>query len=122
MHPYLPQHELLEFCTKNGVQVTAYSPLGSDPKNGVLTDPTVASIAKTHEKTPAQVLIAWALQRGTIVIPKSANPTRITENYDAKDVHLTAEEMRVLDDLYKVHGRRYVDPKSFWKVDVFSKV
>lgn len=97
MHPYLPQERLLAFCRANHVQVTAYSPLGNPgvytskvyDGGGELLDPTkplllqhplVTSFANKHSKTPAQVLLAWLLQRGVVPLPKSVTPTRIVEN------------------------------------------
>ncbi|MCI5132871.1 MAG: aldo/keto reductase, partial [Candidatus Electrothrix sp. EH2] len=80
LHPYLQQPEMLDFCRKNGVHITAYSPLGSpDRPSGLkgndepllLTDPLIRQVAEQHGCTPAQVLINWAVQRETVVIPKS---------------------------------------------------
>jgi alcohol dehydrogenase (NADP+) len=120
MHPYLQQPALLEFCGAHGIAVTAYSPLGSpdrpphfkaDGEPVLLADPAVLAIAARHGVTPAQVLIAWALQRGTVVIPKSVSPERIRQNLEAANLQLDAAEMRALDGLDR--RRRYVDG-SFW--------
>jgi diketogulonate reductase-like aldo/keto reductase len=121
LHPYLPQHELLAFCKENDIHVTAYSPLGSDPKNGVLADPLVQDIAKKHGKTPAQVLLAWGIQRGTSVIPKTSNPERVKENFDCLKLELPKEDMDALNALHKTKAKRFIDPVSFWKVDVFTE-
>jgi alcohol dehydrogenase (NADP+) len=122
LHPYLQQDELIALCRQHGVHVTAYSPLGSldrpasmkgqgDPV--LLEDPTVTAIAVRHQATPAQVLIAWALQRGTAVIPKSVRPERLRENLAAAELELTAEDMGELAALDR--GRRYLDG-SFWAI------
>jgi len=67
-HPYLPETQILEFCHSNGVVMLAFAPLGHGIKPGVLEDPVVLDIARRVDKTPAQVLLAWALQRGTAVL------------------------------------------------------
>ncbi|KAJ3308125.1 hypothetical protein HDU76_004114, partial [Blyttiomyces sp. JEL0837] len=90
LHPYLPQHELVEFCKQNGILVTAYSPLGTGGEPSLLADPTITEIAKKNNKTVAQVLISWAIQRGTQVIPKSSNPERIKQNFEVFE--LSAED------------------------------
>ena len=113
LHPYLPQNELVRFCKDNKIVVTAYSPLGSLPKNGLLEDPTVAEIAKKHGKTPAQVLLAWGIKRDTIIIPKSANLNRVKENLECLSVVLTDEDLTRLNSLYKTHGVRYINPSNF---------
>jgi diketogulonate reductase-like aldo/keto reductase len=81
-HPYLPESELLEFCNKNGIVLQAFAALGhsSDPK--LLDDPVITSIAKRVNRTSAQVLLAWAVQRGTALLTTSKTPSRIQENFD----------------------------------------
>ena len=123
LHPYLQQGPMLEFCRAEGVQLTAYSPLGSrDRPEGLksadepvlLEDPTLQEIAASHDASVAQVLIAWAVHRGTSVIPKSVNPTRLAENLAAAELTLTAEDMTAIDSLDR--HRRYVDG-SIWAVE-----
>src|SRR6185369_9778245 len=67
-HPYLLQTELLEFCKQNGIVLLAFAPLGHGMRLGPLEDPTILAIARQSSLTPAQVLIAWAIQRGTAVL------------------------------------------------------
>lgn len=81
-HPYLPQAELLEFCNANGIVMLAFAPLGHGMKPGVLQDPTITAIAQRVNKTPAQVLLAWAVQRGTAVLTTPKTPARAAENFD----------------------------------------
>lgn len=68
VHPFLPQNELKEFCESQGISITAYSPLGSGGKPSLLEYPVIEEISKKNGKTPAQVLISWAVQRGTSLI------------------------------------------------------
>jgi diketogulonate reductase-like aldo/keto reductase len=121
MHPHLPQNELLKFCNDNGVHVTAYSPLGSLASNNtvpVLQDETVLEIANRNQKSAAQVLISWAVQRGTSVIPKSSKPDRIKENFG--DFILSDNDMQKLNAIHLTKSKRYVDPIGWWKIDVFG--
>ncbi|MDH3656472.1 MAG: aldo/keto reductase [Myxococcales bacterium] len=120
LHPYLQQDALLAACKELGVAVTAYSPLGSPDSAAMMSrqddvlltqHPTIQQIAESHEATPGQVLIAWALARGTSVIPKSVNPGRIAENWAARDLDLTLADMTAIGALDRHH--RKVDG-SFW--------
>lgn len=81
-HPYLPENEVLEFCKINGVVMLAFAPLGHGIKPGVLEDPVILAIAHRVNKTPAQVLLAWAIQRGTAVLTTPKTPARAKENLD----------------------------------------
>ncbi|KAF2135839.1 uncharacterized protein K452DRAFT_322831 [Aplosporella prunicola CBS 121167] len=82
-HPYLQQPALLEWHKQQGIVVAAYSPLGNNIYNlpRAVDDPKVIEIAKELGKSPAQVLIQWAVQRGTVVLPKSVTPERIVSNF-----------------------------------------
>lgn len=120
MHPHLPQDDLLAYCQEERIVVTAYSPLGSparpeqmkqDNEPSLLTHPIVEGVAVRHGASAAQVLIAWALERGTSVIPKSVNPGRMAENLAAVDIRLDPEDMA---ELAMVAGPfRYISG-TFW--------
>lgn len=81
-HPYLPETELLEYCKAKGIVFLAFAPLGHGIKPGPLEDPIVLAIAARVEKTPAQVLLAWAIQRGTALLTTPKSAARAKENFD----------------------------------------
>jgi alcohol dehydrogenase (NADP+) len=81
-HPYLPETELLEFCKETGIVFLAFAPLGHGMRPGLLEDPVISVIAARVGKTPAQVLLAWAVQRGTAVLTTPKTAERARENFD----------------------------------------
>lgn len=122
LHPYLQQDALIAACRALGVAVTAYSPLGSPDSAAMMRrhddvlltqHPTIVEIADAHQATPGQVLIAWAIARGTSVIPKSVNPGRIAENWGALELVLTPADMTAIAALDR--HQRMVDG-GFWFV------
>jgi aldehyde reductase len=84
-HPYLPEDELLKFCKEKGIIFLAFAPLGHGARPGPLEDPVITSISARVGKTPAQVLLAWGVQRGTAILttPKTANRARENFNISA---------------------------------------
>ena len=81
-HPYLPEWELLAFCKQHGIIVLAFAPLGHGMEPNVLEEPVITQIAQRVQKTPAQVALAWSLQRGVAFLTTSATPSHIRENFD----------------------------------------
>src|ERR1700677_1541129 len=81
-HPYLPETELLEFCKETGIVFLAFAPLGHGMRPGLLEDPVISAIATRVGKTPAQVLLAWAVQRGTALLTTPKSAARARENFD----------------------------------------
>ncbi|MCP1517827.1 diketogulonate reductase-like aldo/keto reductase [Pseudomonas migulae] len=81
-HPYLPEWELLEFCQQHGIIVLAFAPLGHGMEPNVLEDSVITGIARRVQKTPAQVALAWSVQRGVAFLTTSATPSHIRENFD----------------------------------------
>ncbi len=81
-HPYLPQWDCLGYCRDHGIVMQAFAPLGHSMQPRLLDDPTIVDIARQVGKTPAQVLLAWAVQRGTALLTTSRSPGRIKENFE----------------------------------------
>ena len=95
-HPYLYQQELWKFCQQNQIQLISYRPLG---KGELLTNPIFEKIAHKHQKTSAQVVLRWILQKNIPVVVKTSSENRLKENFDLCDFYLTNEDMQLLDDL-----------------------
>ncbi|MCT4640218.1 MAG: aldo/keto reductase [Bacteroidales bacterium] len=120
LHPYLQQNELVEYCKSQSIHVMAYSPLGSSDRPEVvrrdddpvlLEDTLITSLANAKGISVAQMILAYGVQRGISVIPKSVNAQRLKQNLDAAKVELTDEEMLNMASLNM--DRRYVEGKFF---------
>ena len=122
-HPFFPQDSLLDFCQQNGIAFTGYSPLGSgdrpdrmraDADPNLFDDETIKSLAAERNITPGQVILAWAICRGTVPIPKSTNESRLKENLAAAEIEFSDEEMKRIAEANKNY--RYVHGK-FWEME-----
>jgi alcohol dehydrogenase (NADP+) len=100
-HPYLPQSELLEFCKEKGVVLLAFAPLGHGMRPGPLEDPVIAAIAAQVGKTPAQVMLAWAVQRGTAVLTTPRTAVHARENFDISPLPQDS-----LDEINRIQTRQ----------------
>jgi len=100
-HPYLPETELLEFCQRNDIVFLAFAPLGHGIKPGPLEDPTILAIAARVGKSPAQVLLAWAAQRGTALLTTPRSAARARENFDISPLPEEA-----LDEINRIQTRQ----------------
>jgi diketogulonate reductase-like aldo/keto reductase len=81
-HPYLPQWDLLDYCKKHGMVLQAFAALGHGMEPRLMDNPVITGIAKRVDKSPVQVLLAWAIQRGTALLTTSTNPSQIKENFN----------------------------------------
>jgi aldehyde reductase len=100
-HPYLPETELLDFCKEKGIVFLAFAPLGHGMRPGPLDDPIVSSIAARVGKTPAQVLLAWAIQRGTALLTTPRTADRAKENFD-----ISALPQDAVDEISRIQTRQ----------------
>ena len=120
-HPFFLQTALLEFCKSQNIQFVGYSPLGSGDRPERMRDendpnmfesPEILKVAESRGLTPGQVILAWAVSRGTAPIPKSTNPQRLADNLVAGSIELSEEEMSLIDSIEinhrYVHGRFWV--------------
>lgn len=96
LHVFLQQPELIDYCQANGIVVEAYSPLAHG-KN--MADAIVTKLAQKYQKSYAQIMLRWCLERGLVVLPKSVTPSRIQANIDIFDFQLVAEDMAALAEL-----------------------
>ena len=104
-HPYLPETELLEFCKQNGIVFLAFAPLGHGARPGPLEDPVVSRIAARIGNTPAQVLLAWAVQRGTALLTTPKSAARAKENFDISPLPQDA-----FDEINRIQTRERLNP------------
>lgn len=95
-HPYCYQKELLEYCQDQGIQVQAYAPLA---RGAYLDNDVMCVLATKYVKTPAQIGLRWALQKGVAVIPKSTDPERIRSNGELFDFEIEDSDMEIIDGL-----------------------
>ncbi|HET7417004.1 MAG TPA: aldo/keto reductase [Solirubrobacterales bacterium] len=109
LHPRLQQAELRAWLGDHGIATEAWSPLA---QGDLLEDGTIATIAAHHDRSPAQVILRWHLQLGNVVIPKSATPERIRENFEVFDFELSEDDMAAIERLDS--GQRIgPDPGTF---------
>ena len=120
LHPYCTQDKLLRFCREKDIAVTAYSSFGAGSyidinmatkDQNCLEEQLVKDLASKYGKSPAQIVLRWAVQRGTAVIPKSVKPERMAENAAVFDFALTEEEMASVSKLDQ--GLRFNDPGKY---------
>ena len=110
--PYEYRKALLDACRQKGIALEAYSPLGTGRH---LTSDTVARIARRHERTPAQVLLRWCIERDIPIIPKSTHRERIAENAEVFDFALSAEDLAELDALDRTGGTDRALERKWWR-------
>ncbi|KAF9897413.1 hypothetical protein BX616_005650, partial [Lobosporangium transversale] len=118
LHPENPQWDLLEYCQGKGIHLTGYAPLGY-AESPLMKGGEISDIAKKHNSSNANVLLAWAQQRGTSVVPKAGSEEHIKSNF--QDIELDEEDLKVLrkiaqDDVVK----RYRSSEALYGTDVFG--
>ncbi|MDT8429417.1 MAG: aldo/keto reductase [Pseudomonadales bacterium] len=120
VHPYNAQQRLLRFCQQHDIAVTAFSPLGAlsylelnmaQHSDSVLAQPVIRQIAENLQRTPAQIVLRWGIQRGTAVIPKTSKPERLRENLALFDFELSPQDMQAIEALDR--KQRFNDPGVF---------
>lgn len=95
-HPWLNQDDLLQYCDDNDIVLTAAAPLA---RTEVLDDPVVRDVAEEYDRTPAQVVLRWQVQKGIVTIPKSSTPDHIRSNFEVGEWELDAEDAARIDDI-----------------------
>ena len=123
IHPFLPNGKLVDFCFENGIMPVAYSPLGSQnqvPTTGerVRDNPTLNAVAEKTGHTLPQILLAWGLRRGYVVLPKSSNPDRIENNFQVPE--LKDEDFNAIESVAKGRHFRFVNMKDTFGYDVWA--
>ncbi|PKS06073.1 hypothetical protein jhhlp_007907 [Lomentospora prolificans] len=124
IHPFLPNTTLVKYCLDHNILPEAYSPLGSQnqvPTTGekVATNPTLNKIAAEGGHTLAQVLIAWGLRRGYVVLPKSSNPARIDSNFE--EISLSDAQYEAINQVAAGRHTRFVNMKDTFGYDVWPE-
>ncbi|GAA2569804.1 aldo/keto reductase [Winogradskya consettensis] len=128
LHPYFTQPDVQKADAEHGILTQAWSPIGGitfypgwgEERKNVLQDQVIAEIAKSHDKTPAQVMLRWHLQEGRSAIPKSTNPGRIAENFAVFDFDLTTEQLSAINALDR--GIRNGPDPDVPRTEMFDRV
>ena len=109
LHPHFQQKELRAFHEKHNIVTEAWSPLA---RGKLFSDEQIVAIAKTHNKTPAQIVLRWHFDNGIIAIPKSSTESRILENIDIFNFSLTPSELTILSTIDNINGRTGPNPDT----------
>ncbi|PON99928.1 Aldo/keto reductase [Trema orientale] len=124
-HPYFQRDSLVKFCQKHGICVTAHTPLGGAAANtewfgsvSCLDDPVLKDLAKKYNRTVAQIVLRWGIQRNTVVIPKTSKLERLKENFQVFDFELIKEDMDLIKTVDK--KLRTNQPAKFWGIDLYA--
>ncbi|KAI8937258.1 Glycerol 2-dehydrogenase (NADP(+)) [Plenodomus lindquistii] len=124
VHPFLPNTEVIKFCQDNNILPAAYSPLGSQnqvPSTGekVRTNAKLNEVAQRSGHDLAQVLLAWGIQRGCVVLPKSSTPKRIVSNFQIPE--LSKEDFEAVEEVARGRHTRFVNMKDIFGFDVWPE-
>ena len=131
LHPYLQQADFIQWHEEHGISVTAYSPLANlnpiydssgntkDTPPSLLANKDITQIAKERGCTNAQVALAWGMDRGTSVIPKSQHADRIKENFGSANCKLEEQDYTTIKKLGKKYLKRFNNPSDGWGVPLY---
>lgn len=108
LHPYYQQREVRDYHAERGIVIESYSPLGS---GAVIGDATIAEIGRKYGRSVGQTIIRWHLQQGLVVLPKTATPARVSENFHVFDFTLSPEDMERIDALDRKDGKTLPSPE-----------
>ncbi|RWR92273.1 NADP-dependent D-sorbitol-6-phosphate dehydrogenase-like protein [Cinnamomum micranthum f. kanehirae] len=124
-HPYFQRDSLVKFCQKHGICVTAHTPLGGATANvelfgsiSCLDDPILKDLAKKYNKTLAQIVLRWGIQRNTVVIPKTCKIDRLKENFQVFNFQISKEDMDLIKSVDRKH--RTNQPSLTWGMDPYT--
>jgi diketogulonate reductase-like aldo/keto reductase len=119
LHPAFQQRELRNIHERYGIVTQAWSPLG---QGAALADPRISAIAERCGRSPAQIVLRWHLENGTIAIPKSANVARMAENIDLFGFELTSDDHAVISRLDRHDGRIGPDPAAYGRIGLLRRL
>lgn len=124
-HPYFQRDSLVKFCQKHGICVTAHTPLGGAAANAewfgtvsCLDHPVIQELAQKYNKTVAQLVLRWGIQRNTVVIPKTSKVERLQENFQVFDFTISDEDMEKIKGIDRKY--RTNQPAVFWGIDLYA--
>ena len=106
-HPLLNQEELLEFCNRHAIALTAYCPIARGEVN---RDPDIKSLAIKYKKSPSQISLRWLIQKDIIAIPKASSEKHLKENFDIFDFEIEKEDMEKINKISHIRPKRLIDP------------
>ena len=118
LHPYFQQKDLIKRMEKFNTKVEGWAPLGH-ARTDILKEEAIIKLGKKYNKSPAQIVLRWDIQKGIITIPKSQNPERIKENFEIFDFEMTPEEIKEIDEL-DGKNKRSQDPEEKLKKQLFA--
>lgn len=124
IHPFLPNTKLIDYCRSHDILPVAYSPLGSQDQipttnEKVSTNAELNALAKKKGVSVAQILIAWGLKRGYVVLPKSSNDERIRSNFQV--IELSDQDFEAVNKVAEGRLYRFVNPKDMFGYDVWAE-
>lgn len=125
-HPYYPQTELREFMDKNDIAIQAWYPLGGRGNSSIINETIIKELAQKYDKSPAQIVIRWHIQKGIIVIPGSKTDSHVIDNINVFDFTLTEDDMKKIESLQKTEPIFIRQPSMLekfaeWTPDVYGQ-